>query len=648
MKKQLGVLISDQVSRAGTRVPASELMAAEERGRIARNAQGLPAGTPTHIQHDMHRAIGWTFTLGHIIDGSMVRVIGMTDEVETDEEKAELSELAVKYWDWIREEAGKGVQDELSVILSPLSLDGATYERIEAFAISRPGIAAELYPEFFEEGRDAVDKDGLTDYQTLTTRMRQLQPGVFVDPERNLVLFAHRFFRRSLSHKNKLNEYFLQSFDRAANELLALTPRLRLDPDLLGHADSVLPLLELEHWHGPKFSDDIESIPSGSTEHKAEDRIRYFEGVDKTHFWWKSPETRKEDGSEVMYRTFEVEELIDNVSAGLSGDRYGCRYVHAEFSPAATAITHFDGAIRAYPATEYLERIDRNIDRAGKQSEYTKLFRFDGPLPVDRWKRLLSDYFRGNPLIPEYLGASSEDFASPMETTTNLVLSDEPEELSAFIALAHDQLTREIGIEAAPEVLPNGKYVATVETGSGAVHDYLSSKLDLSTAMASEPVDGILNLARLGFGASPTFPALMSDVVAGVAEALPLDVKEFGLKRVSVALSWPFGEMIVLLSLRGMPGPLISALEQLLSVIDPNEAPSKWIESLADLVKRLAPRSTPVMDLWDVTEGMLTCRREAGTELSYRIPSQLVEKLIADGLIKVSVPDESATAHRVG
>lgn len=640
MKKQLGVLISDQVSRAGTQVSASELMAAEERGRIARSKQGLPAGTPTHIQHDMHRAIGWTFTLGHFIDGSMVRVVGMMDEVETDEEKAELSKLADKYWAWIREERGNWAKDELSAILSPLSLDRATYEHIEAYAVSRPGIAAELYPELFEEGRDAVDKDGLTDYQTLTKRMRQLQPGVFLDPERNLVLFAHRFFRRSLSHKNKLNEYFLQSFNEVANELIALTPRLRLDPDLLGHADSVLPLLELEYWHGPKFSDDVESIPSGSTEHKADDRIRYFEGVDKTQFWWKSPETRKENGAEVMYRTFEVEELIDNVSAGLPGDRYGCRYAHAEFSPEASAITHFDGAIRAYPATEYLERIERNIDRAGKHSEYTKLFRFDGPLPVDRWKRLLSDYFRGNPLIQEYLGASSEDFASPMETTISPMLPDEPEELSALIALAHDQLTKEIGIDADPAAQPNGKWVATVETGCGAVHNYLSSKLDLSTAMASEPVDGVLNLARLGFGPSPTFPALMSEVVAGVAEALPLDVKEFGLKRVSVALSWPFGDMIVLLSLRGAPGPLISALEQLLSVIDPNEAPSKWIEPLADLVKQLAPRSIPVLDLWGVTEGLLTCRREPGTELRYRMPSQLLEKLIADGLMKASVPDE--------
>jgi hypothetical protein len=179
MKMRLGVLISDQVSRANTRVPASELMASEERALIARSAQGLPAGTPTHIQHDMHRPIGWTFPLGHFIDGSMVRVIGIMEEVETDEEKAALAKLIDSYWEWIREEPKDGIKDELSKILSPLSLDGATFERIEAYAISRPGIAAELYPELFKEGREAVDKDGLTDYQTLTKRMKLLQPGVF-------------------------------------------------------------------------------------------------------------------------------------------------------------------------------------------------------------------------------------------------------------------------------------------------------------------------------------------------------------------------------------------------------------------------------------------------------------------------------------
>ncbi|MEN3111705.1 hypothetical protein ACFONG_07440 [Uliginosibacterium paludis] len=317
----------------------------------------------------MHRLIGWTYTLGHLIDGSMVRAIGITDVVETDQEKADLAARTAKYWDWVRESGGGEFKKELLQKLASVSLDGATYERVEAYAVARPGLAAELYPELF--AGEAVDKDGLTDYRTLTKRLKRVQPGVFEDSERGLVLFAHRYFRRSLSHRNKLNEYFLQGFDQTTRELPSVIPRLRLDPDLVGHAGSVLPMIELEYWHGPKFTDDIASIPPGASLHKADGRTREYEGVDRTHFWWKSPETRREPEGELTYRTFEVEELVEDQSPGLPDGMYGCRYAHAEYSPAASVITHFDGAIRAYPEADYMARIDNMIDHAGKHSVYT-------------------------------------------------------------------------------------------------------------------------------------------------------------------------------------------------------------------------------------------------------------------------------------
>lgn len=163
---------------------------------------------------------------------------------------------------------------ELLQKLATLPLDGATYERVEAYAVSRPGLAAELYPELF--AGKAVDKDGLMDYRTVTKRLKRVQPSVFEDSERGLVLFAHRYFRRSLSHRNKLNEYFLQRLDQTDRELPSVIPRLRLDPDLVGHAGSVLSMIELEHWHGPKFTDDIASIPwvSPAQSRRSNTRVR--------------------------------------------------------------------------------------------------------------------------------------------------------------------------------------------------------------------------------------------------------------------------------------------------------------------------------------------------------------------------------------
>ena len=369
MKRQLGIFASDQVNRQHSRITAAALMAAEENGRIERLKQGLPAGLPTHIQHDMHRLIGWSHVLGHLIDGSMVRTIGLMEFAESDEEKAALKEQTDRFWALHHEDGMEEFKAELVEKVQPVSLEESKYLRIEAFVVSKPGLAAELYPELFDLKSDAVDKDGLTDYRVLTQRMEMLHPGVFLDKEKGLVVFAHRFFRRSLSHKNKLNDYFLHTFDKTARELKNVSARLRLDSDLVGHPATVLRILELEYWHGPKFSDDIESIPTGATEHKARERIKYYEGIDRTHFWWKSPETREDEGEEAVYRTFEVEELIENESGGLEGDRFGCRYSHAEFSPAEGAITHFDGAIRAYPSDAYLERIEKPIDRAGKHSE---------------------------------------------------------------------------------------------------------------------------------------------------------------------------------------------------------------------------------------------------------------------------------------
>jgi hypothetical protein len=545
VKQELGIFAADQVDLHGTRIPASELMAAEERARNAAREQGFPPGNPMHIQHDLHRPIGWSQVLGHLIDGAMVRTIGLLNQVETDEEKAGLAKLTAEFWQHHHHVGKESLRDELSERVVPASLQGATYHRLEAYAVARSGLAAEIYPDLFDLTSELVDKDGLTDYRALITRMKWLQPGVFLDQDRGLVLFAHRFFRRSLSHRNKLNDYFLSSFGMTAEEGSLLTPRLRLDPDLVGHADTVMHLMEREYWHGPKFSDDVVSIPPGSSEHKASERVRHYEGIDKTHFWWKTPEARDQGGTEVAYRTFEVEELIDNASGGLPDERYGCRYAHAEFSPAVSAITHFDGAIRAYPAEAYLERIERTIDRAGKHSEYIKLFRFDGTLPVQRWKRLLSDFYRGNPLIPEYLGGDGREFEAendpmaPIDIKLVHTQNAAGEELCAFISLDHEAVDQALVIHTQRSQPGDGLEVQAAETGGGAIDNFLRSKVDLANVATLCAMDGVLHLARISFGATETLLVDMRMIVDGLAKGFAKDAVDLALRKISVALSWP-------------------------------------------------------------------------------------------------------------
>jgi len=639
VERKLGIFATDQVDRHSTCIPAAVLMSAEERARRAAREQHFPPGVPSHIQHDLHRPIGWGTVLGHLIDGAMVRTIGLISQVETDKERASLYKLAEKFWQHHHHGGKESRRDELSERVAPASLQGATYYQLEAYAVARSGLAAELYPELFNLTSELVDKDGLTDYHALISRLKWLQPGIFLDQDRGLVLFAHKFFRRNLSHRNKLNDYFLASFDMTEKEGRLLTARLRLDPDLVGHAETVTHLMEREYWHGPKFSDDVVSIPPGSSQHKACERVRYFEGVDKTHFWWKVPEVRSQDGANVAYRTFEVEELIDNPSKGLPNESYGCRYAHAEFSPTLSAITHFDGAIRAYQAEAYLERIEKSIDHAGKHSEYTKLFRFDGSLPVRHWKRLLSDFYRGNPLIPEYLSGegrelkTENDSVAPVNIESVRIQSPTGEELCAFISLDHEAVLQEIVVHTQCSKFGDRLDIQAAELGGGAIDTFLRSKVDLGNVATLYAIDGVLHLARISFGATEVLPENLRMVVDGLAKGLTKDAANLGLLKIAVALSWPIDMLNVTLSLRGSPREIETVLSHLITVVDPLKPPSAWIEPLSNIIRQLSPRQTPTSNLWNVIEGTLVYNRPEGVEQMILLPPLLVKRLQAEGLL---------------
>ena len=352
-----------------------------------------------HISHDMHRFVGWCESTDIHLTGHLARQLGSMTIPETDEERRVYDSVRQRYWYHYHSDGVDRFKNELKNIVEKDDEAVARFVFTDAAAIWSPRIASRLYPQFFESESSLVDKDGLTTFRALTSETTEIQPGVFLDAKRNLVLFAHPFFRRNLSRINSLNSYFLGSFAEYVRSSPLTDARLRLDPDLIGHGDSVRERLELEYWRGPHFRDDIENIQCGVAEHKADERLRYFESIDKTQLWWKSPENRESARGRQFFRTFEVEELVDDPSIGLDGEKYGCRYSHAEYDIQETLISHFDGAIRAYAGDEYLSRIDKPINRAGKHSEYTKLFRLDSSIPVSSWKQLLTNFFRGNTFL---------------------------------------------------------------------------------------------------------------------------------------------------------------------------------------------------------------------------------------------------------
>ena len=629
--------MTDQVNRDRMRCPASELMLAEETQHRECNRKGAAFGLPVHMQHDMHRLIGWSRSLGLYIDSEMVRVLGMIEEPETAQEKAELQARVERYWEQYHRDGADFFRDELIARAAPADISNARFLQMEAVAIARQGIAAELYPDLFTPGQGLVDKDGLTDYRDLLQRMTKVGPGIFRDPDRDLLLFAHRFFRRSLSHRNKLNSYFLQSFDTTAEDSSDLRVRLKLDPDLLGHPASARGLIELEYWRGPLYDDDIAAIPPGVAEHKADERMRLYHGIDRTQVWWKAPEHRHVEGRSVDFRTFEVEELIENPSGGLMDDHFGCRYAHAEFSADEAAITHFDGAIRAYAGESYLERIETSIDRAGKHADYTKVFRFDGVLAISRWKRLLSDFFLGNKLIPEYLGApEAADDAIESEPVSSLQPTRADPALAALISLRSGstgnamQLCIELRQEFAGEVIP------FVEVGLGAVEAYLRSRIDLNNVTTVGFTDDILNLSRICFGASPNSKETFHVETAALTSALRRDIESGLIRHASIPLSWEIEGLLVTLTIAGEGEKVATVLAQIPKVIDPTRAPSEWIEALSDLIRETTPSKRAQVMWHGVGRGVLAIERSGVVEQQMTMPDDLMQRVLATGKIRIS------------
>ncbi len=231
-----------------------------------------------------------------------------------------------------------------------------------------------------------------------------------------LLFFAHSYFRRSLSRLNTLNEPFLSRFSQLPT---SLNPRIALDEDMAGLASTLSPRVELEYWWGPRFNEDLSRIREGVSRHQATDAERALHGISWTEFWWYG---------QGGHRTFEAEEVV-NLPSGETGDTmFGCRFVHSILGEGSKTPMHLDGAIRQYDKAAMLARLDCNIYQAGKKAGYRKLWRIDGPLPVESWKELLCHYFRDNHLVGEYLGA-----APPQEDERASLLPDSTDPLELFV-----------------------------------------------------------------------------------------------------------------------------------------------------------------------------------------------------------------------
>jgi len=384
LNKSLAVFNSNSVNRYGIAFTIGALESALE--------QSWSVGMPSFVSHDYHRPIAWSKGLSLFIEPGLVRLTGVVLNASNKEDSQEiyravqyyLSNKTLEYFEQYKEELSSRLGDSLSEAAQPHMPTCAAFID-EQLAVRR-------FPEIFAER----DKDGLIPVSLLTEKA----PGIY--EKDGLLVFAHPYFRRSLSRLNSLNTPFLEILHKLTTK--EAEAKIALDPDMVGLSSSFLPHIELEYWWGPKFDNDLSKIVPGVTRHNASESERLFHGISQTEFWWHMQDQQK---------TLECEELRDIPSYGTGIDSYGCRYVHSIIDSSTAQPFHLDGAIRLYTEEAMLERVDKDIKQAGRHSEYTKLWRIDGSLDVSLWKDLLTHYFRDNPLVGEYLGAEEDTNLAP-------------------------------------------------------------------------------------------------------------------------------------------------------------------------------------------------------------------------------------------
>lgn len=437
LNRKVAVLSSDAVNRNNIMVPAKELM---------RSLRSLHmSGLPNLVAHDAHRPIGWTYPRAFYVRPGASLLMG---DIYMPESADEHERLMSHYQQHVAERHTRECETD-QVSLRELVGDrapGARLLYVGTTALEAPGLARTVVPEAFAD----EDGDGLVPLRELDT----IVPGVY--RFNKLAVFAHPFFRRSLSRFNSTNADLLGELDRLRGLAAIGNLRIRLDPDLVGLAESVKPHLEFVYWYGPKFSDDLSSIPLGVSRYDATDDQRLFYGLSRTEFWWHA-----QNG----LRTLEAEEIRDSETfAAGSTPEYGCRYVHSIVNEDGT-VGHLDGAIRGYDADGMLARLDQPITTAGRRSQYTKLWRVDGRLAHSNWKTLIHHHFRENPLVAEYFGAEGvpkADFA-PSHGVAAASVTD----LVPYMLDQADPLRLLVTVRASPEGRPNGRVVVSTQTLDG-------------------------------------------------------------------------------------------------------------------------------------------------------------------------------------
>ena len=325
---------------------------------------------PMNLGHDRSKPIGFTKLTGIYIEPGKAYVTNEACAAEKKDEFEQISHFIRAYDQKIFCAEHKEELDKLFEMLGDCKTDKTRVAPIgQAVAVIDENIVTKVFPELTEQ-----ISDGLIDLRLLEPtyktdedgESRILVPGVY---KRNgYLLFAHHFFRRSLSILNTTNDEFFNVFEGLRSES-TIDLKIALDLNIIGLSGTEGLEFEYQYLRGPHFNDDLASIPEGVTCHKNEHYDNVFSNLTETQFYWHPQDTKN---------AFQCEELCDRENITFDEGKtwlWGCRYVHSMVNRETGIPNHLDGAIRIYTEEQIIERLDirTDIKKYGKDARYKKL-----------------------------------------------------------------------------------------------------------------------------------------------------------------------------------------------------------------------------------------------------------------------------------
>lgn len=583
MKKIKGVSLTDGLNRKNHDFPLDLILNTYENS-------WKDAG-PSYFNHDISKLIGWSYTIGIYIEPGKTYVLNEIAIPENDEENESLVKNGRAYLYSKCCEGRKEEYDVLKEMLSDKLTDQSIPASINCVAYYDMKIISKVFTKL------DVDSDGLIDLRLLTPVL----PGVY--RKGKYLLFAHRYFRRNCCLLNSLNDEFLRRLQNLQNSNLNV--KIALDLDMIGLAGSEREELEYQYWWGPKFNDDLSSIPDGITRHNNEN-YSSLSNICFTEFGWYEQDGR---------RTFECEEVVDIHNIECEDIEYcGCRFVHSMLNPTTCVPNHLDGAIRAYTDELMLERLGQNIAQSERNTKYTKLWRIDNDMPVDLWKELIAHYYRDNMLVGEYFNGedgtltmmvSEEDNDLDKRThsnkyiPTNMNSNDGLRLLFHYEALYDMKKDLEVQIDSNAFCIMNGEKVRVIESETITIIKLIKSygaKISMPEIARIGCEDMILNF--------PTFVCRNIKAAQVVQNAIAELCKIWAVKKndrlISYSIAVNYDNEAVFVSFAGHVSDFAIIFEKIGTSFPGNSGLKKWIEDLYRENNKFSRSCSQRPDIFDI------------------------------------------------